>query len=309
MEHKDEGGRLVTSFQCAAYSVFCGLGPINGPATLPLGQTAQYTDYDAIACVSNEAPNVCWGAESGSWANASFSWEAYSSVLSLQGATNNGYVSAKGASTGSTTLALEAFSDTCSFWTTQNVTVSSPTVTITIGFSGPKSTDDALMFSSEPYECSEVLGLHNCGTSWEWNIEGKGVVSDDSMHWTVNQSIVNGLAKGYYRVPPNGTLQSFSQTISAGPDGPTSPDFLQQTPGNMNIYWIDAPGAKQSSVPNGYPVDSLTQVVNFTTKFCSTVVLSDCQSVNWYEKLVVKSGGVLDFTNSNAGLGSASLSF
>jgi hypothetical protein len=87
LEHKDEGRHLVTSFQCAAYAVFCGIGPISGPSTIPSGQTANYSDYEATECINNQAPQLCYGVASGSWGNATFSWSTSGPAVSFQGDT------------------------------------------------------------------------------------------------------------------------------------------------------------------------------------------------------------------------------
>lgn len=177
-----------------------------------------------------------------------------------------------------------------------------------MAFTRSKSGGDNLLFSNSGYDCSEGLGPHNCSYSWLWNVEGKGVVSDEGTLWTVKQSVVSGLAKGYLKLP-NGTLQSFTNNISPTPDGPNAPEALQQTSGSNTIYWIDGPGSLQHTANPVYPINSITQVVNYSTEFCSTTVAGDCQSINWYAKLVVDPGGVLDLANSEAALGSASLNF
>jgi hypothetical protein len=129
-------------------------------------------------------------------------------------------------------------------------------------------------------------------------------VSDDASEWTVHQSYT-GRSKGYYK-DSNGVLQSFDDSLNVSDDGPSS-SFLQQPSGQEKIYWIDGPGYRYTR--SGYSIDSMTQVQNFTTQFCSTTTQNDCSSTNWYVKLVVKSGGVLDTTNSQANTGSASTNF
>jgi len=46
--------------------------------------------------------------------------------------------------------------------------------------------------------------------------------------------------------------------------------------------------------------------LNFTSAVCSNSDNSDCSSVNWYVKIVVKPGGILDTSNSQAGFGTLS---
>lgn len=95
--------------------------------------------------------------------------------------------------------------------------------------------------------------------------------------------------------------------LSVPDDNPDS-TFVQKTAGQKVVFWIDAPGHLYNLLP-AEPIDSLTQVLNFTSTVCSTVTPSACYSQNWYFKLVVKPGKVLDTVNSKAALGSASTNF
>lgn len=183
---------------------------------------------------------------------------------------------------------------------------SGPTVSISINFTGTKSSGDNLSFENGvSYECSESLGLHSCSTAWLWNIEGKGTASDDASKWTVKQSYT-GRRKGYYK-DSSGVLHSFNDPLSVSDDGPDS-GFVQQPSGQKAIYWIDGPGFFHNYI-NGSPIDSVTQVQDFTTTFCSTVSQNDCKSINWYLKVVVKPGAQLDTTNTKAALGALSTNF
>jgi hypothetical protein len=183
----------------------------------------------------------------------------------------------------------------------------SPTVTISIAFTGPKSAGDNLSFgAASPPDCTETLGPHSCPSIWLWNIEGKGVVTDDASKWTVTQTKTLAF-KGYYK-NSSGTLVSFT---SNGPIGPApDPMVLQQPAGQTAIYFIDGPGGVNTDTVGGtaYPVDSLTLVQNFTTTFCSTST-DDCTPINWYEKIVVDPGATLDLTQSIAATGTASTTF
>ncbi len=183
-----------------------------------------------------------------------------------------------------------------------------PTITVTIAFTGLKSSGDNLSFGNDSLDCSESLGLQNCPGAWLWNIEGRGVVSDDASKWTVKQSYT-GRAKGYYK-DSNGNLQSFDHTLNHPDDGP-DPAFLQQPSGQTTAYWIDSPGAiKNFQVPPPpTPIDSMTEVENFTTKFCSKTVTNDCSPVEWYDKLVIDPGSQLDTSLSGAGYGSLTTNF
>ncbi|MGO9323783.1 MAG: IPT/TIG domain-containing protein [Terracidiphilus sp.] len=187
---------------------------------------------------------------------------------------------------------------------TATVAASGPTASVSIDFTGSKTSGDMLSFAISSTDCSESLGLQNCSSAWEWNIEGKGVVSDDASNWTVQQSYT-GLAKGYYK-DSGGNLTSFSIQLNVPNDGPQFV-YLQQPSGQKTIYWIDGPGSRNTN--GGSSVDSVTQVQNFTTKFCSTTTSNDCYSITWYLKLVVDPGSHLDAAKSSAGLGSTSTNF
>ena len=123
--------------------------------------------------------------------------------------------------------------------------------------------------------------------------------------WTTQQSYA-GRKKGFWK-DTSGVLHSFDDTLNVPNDNPDS-SFVQQPAGQKAIFWIDAPGHTYQ-LPSAGPVDSMTQVQNFTSTVCSTANTSNCFNVNWYFKLVVKPGAVLDTTNSAAGLGSASTNF
>ncbi|HLK03908.1 MAG TPA: hypothetical protein VKT53_05665 [Candidatus Acidoferrum sp.] len=188
---------------------------------------------------------------------------------------------------------------------------------ITVHFNGNLTPGDNLSFSNVAQTCSSTLGLKDCSTkfpsTWVWNVEIEADVSDDATNYTVSQGIA-GLSKGFYRAS-NGSLQSFSASDNkpAPQDSPPSA-VLQQVTGQKVIFWLDAPGrgtiyADPNNSANTGPIDSMTQVKNFTSSICSKTSSGTCWSVNWYTKIVVKSGGILDTTNSSAGLGSLSLSF
>lgn len=182
---------------------------------------------------------------------------------------------------------------------------SCPTVTISIKFTGSKTTGDALSFGAASYDCSESLGPQACSQAWLWNIKGQGIVSDDASKWAVHQSVTSGRADGYYK-DSNGVLQWYDYTINQPDDDPES-KFLQQPAGQTTIYWLDAPG--HYTTYDGYPIDSMTEVENFTTTFCSTTVTNDCTAIQWYIKIMVTTGANLDTRDSTAGYGSASTNF
>ena len=186
-------------------------------------------------------------------------------------------------------------------------TITPPTASVTLTFTGSKSTGDNLSFGAASYDCSESLGLHNCSNTsvWLWNMEGKAVVSDDASKWSVSQSYT-GRKKGFYK-DSNGHLQSFDISLSVPNDNPSS-SFVQQPSGQNIIFWLDAPGHSYS-LPGFGLIDSMTQVQNFVALVCSKTVAGDCSTVSWYFKLMVGPGAQLDTANSQAGLGSASTNF
>ncbi len=102
-------------------------------------------------------------------------------------------------------------------------------------------------------------------------------------------------------------MHPFDDPLNVSNDNPNSA-FVQQTSGTTVIFWIDAPGHLYTYATNE-PIDSLTQVQNFTSAICSTVNTALCFPVSWYLKLVVSPGAVLDTTNSQANFGSASTNF
>jgi hypothetical protein len=189
--------------------------------------------------------------------------------------------------------------------------VTPPTATITVHFSGSKTVGtpgDGLTFPSNR-TCSQNLGLFNCpgpGT-WVWNVEIAANVSDDASKWTTRQGYT-GRKKGNWK-DSSGVLHAFDDNLNVPEpyDNPSS-GFVQQPAGQTAIFWIDAPGHSYNYGVNE-PVDSMTQVQNFTSRVCSTVITTACFPVTWYLKLVVKPGAVLDTANSQATFGSASTNF
>ena len=187
-------------------------------------------------------------------------------------------------------------------------TVKARTATVTIQFTGQKTTGDNLKFSNASQQtCSESLGLHNCSSigTWVWNVEVQANVSDDAANWTFAQSYT-GRKKGFTK-DSSGNLVPFDITLNVPNDGPGS-NFVQQPAGQKVMFFIDAPGHTYK-LDNGQPIDSITQVENFTIQTCNTIQSSVCTTTNWYLKLVVNPGARLDTTNSVAALGSTSTNF
>jgi hypothetical protein len=268
---------------------------ISGPSTVLTGNAIQLT-------------------ATGTPTGGTYSWSSSNANVTL---TNGGTatVTATGASAGSSTLTVTytytSGETNAAPTATQAVTVTQPTVAITIAFAGSKSAGDNLSFgAASPPDCSESLGLQSCPSLWPWNIEGKGVVTDDASKWTVTQTKTVAF-KGYCK-NSSGTLVSFSSDGPIGPaPDPLNSSVVQQPAGQTTIYFIDGPGGANTDTVGGiaYPVDSLTLVQNFTTTFCSTTAPNVCTPINWYSKIVVDPGAKLDTTQSKSDLGTASTNF
>jgi hypothetical protein len=185
-------------------------------------------------------------------------------------------------------------------------TVNPRTAILTVSFNGSKTPGDNLIYGTGTQTCTEILGEADCSRKgfWVWNVEVQVTVNDDAASWTVGQVGV-GRAKGF-TVNPSGPPLSFDEPLSFPDDAP-APAFLQQIPGQKTIFWIDAPGHRITHT--SIPIDSMTEVENFTSTVCSTIVTNSCFSVNWFLKLVVDASGRLDFSSSAAGMGTASLNF
>jgi hypothetical protein len=181
---------------------------------------------------------------------------------------------------------------------------------ITVHFGpGAKSPADKLSFLQPPpsIDCSEELGLFNCPDSgwWLWNVEVQASIRDDASKWVAKQSYT-GRKKGFWS-DLSGNLHPFDVALNVPNDDPPA-GVLQQPPGDKTIFWIDAPG-------HGYnfgflkSVDSMIQVQNFTSSVCNPKQPKSCIAVDWFLKLVITPGHILDTVNSKAGLGTASTDF
>jgi hypothetical protein len=177
---------------------------------------------------------------------------------------------------------------------------------ITLSFSGSKNALDLLTFAPAGV-CSESLGLTDCPDYWSWNLEGNALVTDDASKWTVNQSFVS-VNDSFYVKDSGGVLHHMTQSAGSGADGPAQ-QFLQQTSGTKNIFWIDSPGppkfAQDPTSGVNDPVDSVTSSLNFSVSICSSLKTTVCSNATWYVKIVVNPGQQLDSTNSSAAVGTA----
>jgi hypothetical protein len=153
--------------------------------------------------------------------------------------------------------------------------------------SNQKSAGDGLTFPSTQ-SCSQYLGLQGCQYGWFWQSEVTGRVPDDASKWTLSQ-VATGNYSGYEK---DGS--SFNVAINKNPD---PIDVKQQIPGQRVILWLDSPGIFNTD-PN---LDRGTYSLGLKSKVCESTT---CACVNWHIKVVIKSGRMLDTTNSEAGVDS-----
>jgi hypothetical protein len=192
------------------------------------------------------------------------------------------------------------------------------TAVITVNTSGSLSTGDNLVFPTEFQTCTQNLGgPFNCTVqkSWVFNVEIAATVSDDGSKWVAKQSATiqaTGESKD-----SNGVLHPFSFSTSRAVDDPchwpndSRPqcfqlNVLQQTRGQKQIFWLDAPGSSYyfDYPTDTEPLDSLNQVLHLTSKVCNRSNI--CPNVKWFVDLVVDPGAQLDGIMSEDGLGPGS---
>ncbi len=189
----------------------------------------------------------------------------------------------------------------------QNQHASVPTVTsLTVHFTGSKSSEDLLSFPTTPpadsQTCSQNLGgpincpaaLNGTGT-WVWNVEIAATVTNDASKWRAQQA-VGTLGSGRWRDSQGGlhTFGGFTNKpcFNDNPCDDLLPTVTQQARGQKLIFWLDAPGSTHYADYPGLtePIDSLTQVQNFISSVCNRANI--CAGVNWSLKLVIDPGGV-----------------
>ena len=124
LQHIDMQSHLVTSFQCQAYYVYCGINPISGPSTVNVGSTSSYSSGNAVLCINSLSPGICSGSPSGS-TSAAWQWSGFGH-FSLQGSSTQPSVSLKAATPGTDTLSVMATSGSCLFYQSQQVQVKQP---------------------------------------------------------------------------------------------------------------------------------------------------------------------------------------
>jgi hypothetical protein len=194
------------------------------------------------------------------------------------------------------------------------------TISAKLNFQGSKTTGDGLKFIIPTevgiVECSESLGPMNCAQPtpspldrWALNFEGNGKVYDDASKWKVAQFISPVQTSGFYKNIDN-VLTPFNCTYppNANSTSPTSPDgpvssYLQQTPGQQSIFYIDGPGstthvANSNGCAVGFsPIDSMTWWANFKITF-TNLPTSYNKTLYFYVKLVVDPGRQFNTTSS-----------
>jgi len=292
--------RLARNFSCGQCVVPCDVA--FSPSQLALQIDGQDAFYGNVALCMSDACQCKDGWLMGYGGSGyNYAWSsADTGISSINGATNLDSANFVGVGIGGTDGNVQVSDAQCDVGAFAPVDVVS--AALSMKFSGSKTTGDNLTFPS--YVGSQTLGLRNASSYWLYSVEGTASVSDDAGNWTVHQSYT-GRKKGYYR-DGSGTLHAFDVSLSVPDDGPDA-SFVQQTAGQKTIFWIDSPGLNKNY--SGYPIDSVTQVQNFTLKVCTKANSNACSQLTWYFKLVVNSGGVLDTTNSTASTGSAPTNF
>jgi hypothetical protein len=303
---------MARSFSCVQIAVLCRLLVSTGTTTFPVGTTVYFMRAQAVFCVlrTYQGIDYCGSNMAGS---ATFFWStsnsAIAAISSISTVSNVSTLNLYGAGVGSAIITVDAEPNLCAPTGQATATVQVPTAQFSVTLSGTKTSGDSLSFLRAPYDCSENLGSRNCSSIWLRNFEAMATVSDDASHWSVSQQLT-GRVKGNY-VDSNGVLQPFDDPINNPADNPSS-TFLQAPSGQKVLFYIDTPGTFKTRIVNnvGRPVDSVTLVYNFNGSVCSNNYSGDCSNVvSWYVKIVVNTGGILDTTNSVAGLGSLSLNF
>ncbi len=294
---------LSRSFSCPDTLVLCAVefSP-NVDGDIVDGDTATFSSVQADFC-SSEQPSSCYtGTSVGTGFSFDTSWQA-SSNTQITGSTNS-QVTLQGMSAGNFNYTGTVSSGSCYGQAGGSGTVQAPT--IQIRSSGTKSAGDNLIFPYPP-ACMQTLGAFSCPTLWGFNVEVVINTPTSIAGYSFTQDVLSNFERGVYKNTITGVLSPFSQSASNGPDNPAQGNTQNQGTG-LTIYCLDDPGfGKQYSFQNTV-VDSGTLVINFQTQVCRNTT-GACITQPWYEKVVVKPGGVLDTTNSSLGLGSMSTSF
>lgn len=297
LEHKDERKHLVTSFQCAGYTVFCGIPPISGPSSIALGQSAQYSDYDAMACVNNQAASLCYGVASGSFSNPSYQWSAPGSALTFQGTTDYPNVTAQATSLGSAFLEVAASSGSCYFTQSETVTVVDATPQITsispsvwnagtttqnVTFSGQHFGTNAPTLKFSP--SAGITYVLHAGYS-DNQIVADIAVSPSTPTENVGVSVTNnGYGGSYFNGSGAGqSPTSGTQTVTVQAQPPqvqiTGPNFVPMaksgTPGAVNSIQLTASGTPTGGTYSWSTSSSVVSLINPT----SATVTVQSQSV------------------------------
>lgn len=157
---------------------------------------------------------------------------------------------------------------------------------MTVNFA-TKDSGDSLTFPAGTYHCGQNLGLQSCANGWFWQSEIKGTVSDDASKWTASQTVTGG-SWSYCLTTGN----CYNPGVTLGNDSILA---VQNSSGTTNVYWLDAPGIRNTT----QNLNTATYTLNLQSKITEGAV-SAC--VNWHIKVVLTAGAVLDTTNSTSGI-------
>ncbi len=267
LEHKDPQSHLVSSFQCAAYTVFCGLGPMSGPSTLTDGQSAYYSAGYGISCVNNLAANTCWGVQSGATYGLSYVWTGYND-MNLTSSPFSQTLDVVGTSSGSTTLYVAASSyQGCVFSENQNVSVTPAQPTQMLFFSDLYTKSTACLLQSQ--QAVTRIIQYQVTNSYNAPTPGVAVMEDfsSSPPQTTCTTSYNPTPTSCSTLGGAGIITDYLSTNACSPpDQPTcgfsiepdhwelcnrtilgSPSYIV----HWNAVWVDG---STSSVPIGTPV-------------------------------------------------------
>lgn len=288
------------------------------PSTLQAGQSNQELIIEGVGFGTN-APTLSFSPSSGiTYSLSSYDDNQIIASVSVASNTPNETLDVSVTSNGYSQYGSGFYpgggsqSSTSSQSSVQVQATSQPTANVTIKFNGSLSTGDKLQFAGSTTGCQNTLGPVSCPAPvslWEMDIEGTAAVSDDASNWIVSQTMTGGRQVGYWK-DTSGQLHRFANDLPSHADGPAI-NFLQNTKGTTNLFWIDGPGQRYTYPGGPGPVDSVKVVQNFQDVVCREPGATNCVTITWHATVIVNAGAQFDTTDSLAGtgLGSASLKF
>lgn len=275
---------MARNYSCGTYKSLCNLQLSTYFSDIDVTENSQMYGAGAEICV-NSQPLQCANT-SASNGTVNYNWNVgSSSVIELNSSSQQ--LAAKpmltGVGTGSGTATVTASAGACQASTTQHPTVQPPPV-MTVHFTGAKTAGDNLSLEAGD-SCSESLGLMKCSSGFGWNLEFQGIVPDNATYWNVSQNITSARAAGYEKNNVGTLIYFDTGTFYPGADGPEG-QFIQNTSGTTNVFFVDSPGHSLTDSDNNDTYDSFTQVQNFTVFLCSRMT-AFCYPYNYYVKIVV----------------------